>query len=64
MTGEAEPYDEYECGHWYARALASYSYLQAYGGMRYDAVGKTLYLSSKTPRSSPCSCAPPPATAR
>lgn len=41
------PYDEYECGHWYARALASYSYLQAYGGMRYDAVGKTLYLSSQ-----------------
>ena len=41
------PYDEYECGHWYARALASYSYLQAYGGMRYDAVEKTLYLSTQ-----------------
>lgn len=39
------PYNEYECGHWYARALSSYAYLQAYTGMRYDAVEKTLYLS-------------------
>jgi len=39
------PYNEYECGHWYARALSSYAYLQAYTGVRYDAVEKTLYLS-------------------
>lgn len=39
------PYNEYECGHWYARALSSYAYLQAYTGMRYDALEKTLYLS-------------------
>ena len=39
------PFDEYECGHWYARAMASYGLLQAFSGARYDAVEKTLYLS-------------------
>jgi len=39
------PFDEYECGHWYARALSSYGLLQALGGARYDAVDRTLYLS-------------------
>lgn len=38
------PFDEYECGHWYARAMASYSLLQAFSGVRYDAVEKTLYI--------------------
>jgi uncharacterized protein (DUF608 family) len=38
------PFDEYECGHWYARAMASYGLLQALSGARYDAVEKTLYL--------------------
>jgi len=38
------PFDEYECGHWYARAMSSYALLQAYSGARYDAVGKVLYL--------------------
>jgi uncharacterized protein (DUF608 family) len=41
------PFDEYECGHWYARALASYSLLQAISGARYDAVEKRLYLKPK-----------------
>jgi uncharacterized protein (DUF608 family) len=41
------PFNEYECGHWYARALASYGYLQALTGVRYDAVEKTLYIDSK-----------------
>ena len=36
------PFNEYECGHWYARALSSYGYLQALTGVRYDAVEKTL----------------------
>ncbi len=40
------PFDEYECGHWYARAMSSYSLLQALSGARrYDAVEKTLYLA-------------------
>ena len=41
------PFNEYECGHWYARALASYGLLQGLTGVRYDAVTKTLYVDSK-----------------
>lgn len=41
------PFNEYECGHWYARALSSYGYLQALTGVHYDAVDKTLYIDSK-----------------
>lgn len=41
------PFDEYECGHWYARALASYGLLQGLTGVRYDAVNKTMYIDSK-----------------
>ncbi|MEP7317802.1 MAG: GH116 family glycosyl hydrolase, partial [Panacibacter sp.] len=41
------PFNEYECGHWYARALSSYGYLQALTGVRYDAVDKTLNVDSK-----------------
>ncbi len=41
------PFNEYECGHWYARALASYGLLQGLTGVRFDAVTKTLYVDSK-----------------
>jgi uncharacterized protein YqkB len=41
------PFDEYECGHWYARAMSSYGLLQGLTGVRYDAVEKTLYIDSK-----------------
>jgi hypothetical protein len=41
------PFNEYECGHWYARALSSYGMLQGLTGVRYDAVDKTLYIDSK-----------------
>ncbi len=41
------PFNEYECGHWYARALSSYGYLQALTGVWYDAVDKTLFIDSK-----------------
>jgi hypothetical protein len=41
------PFNEYECGHWYARALSSYGYLQGLTGVRFDAVDKTLYIDSK-----------------
>ncbi len=41
------PFDEYECGHWYARALSSYSLIQALTGVRYDAVDKTLEIDSR-----------------
>jgi uncharacterized protein (DUF608 family) len=41
------PFNEYECGHWYARALSSYGLLQGLTGIQYDAVDKTLYVDSK-----------------
>ena len=43
------PFDEYECGHWYARAMSSYGLLQAYSGARYDAVEKVLHLNPPIP---------------
>jgi len=48
------PFDEYECGHWYARALSSYGLLQGLTGLRYDAVNKTLYIDSKIGNSFRC----------
>ena len=39
------PYNEYECGHWYGRALSSYGLIQGIAGIRYDAVDKTLYFA-------------------
>lgn len=41
------PFDEYECGHWYARAMSSYGLIQGLTGIRYDAVEKCLYIDSK-----------------
>jgi uncharacterized protein (DUF608 family) len=41
------PFNEYECGSWYARAMSSYSMLQALTGARYDAVDKVLYIDSR-----------------
>jgi uncharacterized protein (DUF608 family) len=41
------PFNEYECGHWYARAMASYGLIQGLTGIRYDAVSKTLYIDSQ-----------------
>jgi len=41
------PFDEYECGHWYARAMSSYGMLQGLTGVRYDALTQTMYVDSK-----------------
>jgi uncharacterized protein (DUF608 family) len=38
------PWNEVECGHHYARSLASYAVLLALSGFRCDAVNKTLYF--------------------
>ncbi len=38
------PFDEIECGHYYARALSSFALLQAMSGARYDAVDGVLSL--------------------
>jgi hypothetical protein len=39
-----DPFDEYECGHWYARAMSSFALVQALTGVRYDAADKTLHV--------------------
>jgi len=39
------PFNEYECGHWYARALSSYGLLQALTGVRYDGLEKTMKIA-------------------
>jgi len=44
------PFNEYECGHWYARAMASYALLQGLTGIRYDAVDKILFINPKINR--------------
>ncbi|MBN1819777.1 MAG: hypothetical protein JW833_03635, partial [Prolixibacteraceae bacterium] len=41
------PFNEYECGHWYARAMSSYGLLQGLTGIRYDAVDQILHVDSK-----------------
>ena len=41
------PFNEYECGHWYARALSSYALLQGLTGVRYDALSQTMYIDSQ-----------------
>ena len=41
------PFDEYECGHWYARALSSYALLEGLSGARYDAVDGVLHLKPR-----------------
>ena len=41
------PFDEYECGHWYARAMSSYGLLQGLTGVRYDAVDRVLYVEPR-----------------
>jgi hypothetical protein len=41
------PFNEYECGHWYARALSSYALLQGLTGVRFDALTQTMYIDSK-----------------
>jgi len=41
------PFNEYECGSYYARALASYAVLNSLSGFRYSAPERTLYLAPK-----------------
>ena len=41
------PWNEYECGSYYARAMASYALLGALSGFRYSAVEQTLWFGPK-----------------
>jgi uncharacterized protein (DUF608 family) len=41
------PFNEYECGNWYARAMSSYGMLEGLTGVRYDAIDRTLFINSR-----------------
>jgi uncharacterized protein (DUF608 family) len=41
------PWNEYECGSYYARAMASYALLGSLSGFRYSAVEKTLWFGPR-----------------
>jgi uncharacterized protein (DUF608 family) len=41
------PWNEYECGNYYARAMASYALLGALSGFRYSAVQRTLWFGPR-----------------
>ena len=41
------PWNEYECGNYYARAMSSYAVLGALSGFRYSAVEQTLWFSPR-----------------
>jgi hypothetical protein len=41
------PWNEYECGNYYARAMSSYALLGALSGFRYSAVDRTLRFAPK-----------------
>ena len=43
------PFNEYECGNYYARAMASYALLGSLSGFRYSAAEKTLWFGPKLP---------------
>lgn len=41
------PFNEYECGNWYARAMSSYSLLYGLTGARYDAIDRRLTIAPR-----------------
>jgi len=41
------PFNEYECGNYYARAMASYALLGSLSGFRYSAAERTLWFGPK-----------------
>jgi hypothetical protein len=41
------PWNEYECGNWYARAMSSFALVGALSGFRYSAVDRTLAFAPK-----------------
>jgi uncharacterized protein (DUF608 family) len=41
------PFNEYECGSYYARALSSYALIQSLSGFRYSAATKELWLAPR-----------------
>lgn len=48
------PFDEYECGHWYARAMASYGLLEGLTGISYNLVDKSMTIDSRLGKDFEC----------
>ena len=48
------PFDEYECGHWYARAMSSYGLLQGLTGITYNALTQTMTVDSRAGNNFKC----------
>jgi len=46
------PWNEYECGSYYARAMSSYALLLAFSGFRYSAIERKLWLKPQIKGSS------------
>ena len=42
-----DPFNEYECGMYYVRAMSSYGLLEGLTGIRFDAVDGVLYINSR-----------------
>ena len=42
-----DPFNEYECGSYYVRAMSSYGLLEGLTGIRFDAVEGALYIDSR-----------------
>ncbi len=47
MGDVRNPWDEYECGNWYARAMSSYALVGALSGFRYSAVDRVLHFAPR-----------------
>jgi uncharacterized protein (DUF608 family) len=41
------PFNEFECGHWYARAMSSYGMIQGLTGLTYDAIDRKMKIDSR-----------------
>jgi hypothetical protein len=50
------PYNEFECGHHYARALAAWGLLLALSGFQFDAVDHTLTITPRGPQARDMRC--------
>ena len=42
-----DPFNEYECGSYYVRAMSSYGMIEGLTGIRFDAVDGVLYIDSR-----------------
>jgi uncharacterized protein (DUF608 family) len=50
------PFNEYECGSHYARAMSSWGLVQAISGFRYDAVEKAIYITPRGKKADSMKC--------